>query len=543
MRVCSRVFRWDKSFGAGRGLNDYSERTTPDMIRQCFRALCANVALALFLPQITFAAQKPNIVIILADDLGYGDVGCYNPQSKVPTPNLDKLARQGIRFTDAHSPSTVCTPSRYGLLTGRMCFRTGLRGVFTGVDGPLIEAGRLTVAGLLRQQGYATACVGKWHVGMTFFQRNGKPVAPRGGGVAKVRRVDFTKPIKNGPTDVGFDYFFGTACCPTTDWLYAYIENDRVVEPPTGLVRSAARHWLQYESYRTGLKAPGFDFRNVDLVFLDKSVRFLDRHVRERPGKPFFLYHSTQAVHLPALPAKQFVGKTKAGPLGDFIYEFDYVVGKLMGALDRLGVADNSLVMVSSDNGPEIVVTHMREQFGHDSARPWRGLKRDNWEGGHRVPLIARWPGKIKPGSVSHETVCLTDVMATCAEIVDARLPPTAGEDSYSILPALLGDRTGQPLRRYTLHQAISHAMGIRRGPWKLLAHKGSGGNNYQRSSTLRKYSLPDTDPQASGQLYNLDSDPGETRNLYSRHPEIVAELKAQLERCRASGHSTPPRE
>lgn len=504
----------------------------------------AGVLLALSVPAGYVQAEspgKPNVVFILADDMGYGDVGCYNPESKVPTPHLDRLARQGIRFTDAHSASTVCTPSRYGLLTGRMCFRTGLRGVFTGVDGPLIERGRLTVAELLRREGYATACVGKWHVGMTFLQPDGQPVAPRGGGLEKVRRVDFTRRIEDGPTKLGFDYFFGTACCPTTDWLYAYIENDRVVEAPTAIVRPDTQYWLQYEHFRAGLKAPGFEFRNVDLEFLDRSVRFLESHVRRQPGKPFFLYHATQAVHLPAMPAKQFVGKTEAGPLGDFIYEFDYVVGALLDALDRLGVADHTLVMVSSDNGPEIVITHMREQFGHDSARPWRGMKRDNWEGGHRVPFLARWPGKIPPGSVSDETICLTDVMATCAAIVGAKLPENAGEDSYNILPALLGRPHGQPVRDHTLHQTISNAMGIRRGPWKLLAHKGSGGNNYERSAILSKYRLPDTDPEAPGQLYNLDSDPGETRNRYSEQPEIVAELTGRLESCRSSGRSAPP--
>ncbi len=487
-------------------------------------------------------AKKPNIIMILADDLGYGDIACFNPESKVPTPNLDKLAGQGIRFIDAHSPSTVCTPSRYSLLTGRMCFRTGLRGVFTGVDGPLIEKGRLTVAKLLKQQGYATACVGKWHVGMTFFGKDGKPVAPRGGGLEKVRKVDFTKAIRDGPTDVGFDTFFGTVCCPTTDWLYAYIEDDHIVEAPEAVVKPKTRHWLEYEHFRAGLKAPGFEFRNVDLVFLEKSIGFMERHVRENPGKPFFLYHATQTAHLPAMPAKRFVGATKAGPLGDFIFEFDYVVGELMKALDRLGIADDTLVMVSSDNGPEIVITRMREEHGHDSAHPWRGLKRDNWEGGHRVPFIARWPGKIKPGSVSDQTICLTDVMATCAAVTGAELPADAGEDSINILPALLGGKGGQPVRAYTLHQTISNAMGIRHGPWKLLDHKGSGGNNYSRGE-LTKYAIEDTDPGAPGQLYNLDEDPGERKNLYSKQPKIVSELKERLEAFRTSGRSAPAKE
>ncbi len=490
----------------------------------------------------TSGAQRPNIVVILADDLGYGDVGCYNPESRVPTPNLDRLASQGIRFTDAHSPSTVCTPSRYSLLTGRMCFRTGLRGVFTGVDGPLIEKGRLTVAEMLRREGYATACVGKWHVGMTFQGRNGMPVAARGGGVDKVRQVDFSKPIRNGPTDVGFDYFFGTACCPTTDWLYAYIENDRIVEAPTELVKPTTTHWLEYEHFRTGLKSPGFDFRNVDLVFLEKSVTFLERHVRRQPDKPFFLYHSTQTVHLPAMPAKQFVGKSKAGPLGDFIFEFDYVVGELIKTLDRLGVANDTLVIVTSDNGPEIVSVRVQEQFGHNSARPWRGFKRDNWEGGHRVPFIARWPGTIRPGQVSNETICLTDIMATCAAVAGATLPNDAAEDSYNILPALIGEKRDRPVREYTLHQTIRNALGIRRGPWKLLAHKGSGGNDYDRQTILEPYRLDNAVPGAAGQLYNLSEDPGEIRNLYNEHPKIVAELSGRLGHDQSRGRSTPLR-
>lgn len=483
------------------------------------------------------ASERPNIVFILADDLGYGDVGCYNSESKIPTPHLDRLAEQGLRFTDAHSPSTVCTPSRYSLLTGRMCFRTGMRGVFTGVDGPLIESDRLTVAQLLSDHGYATACVGKWHVGMTFLNHDGDPVAARGGGVEKVRKVDFDRPIQNGPRDVGFDYFFGTVCCPTTDWLYAYIENSRIVEAPTELVRPETEHWLQYEHFRSGLKSPDFEFRNVDLKFLEQSVHFLEQHASERPDEPFFLYHATQTAHLPALPAEQFVGETEAGPLGDFIFEFDYLVGELLATLERLEMDDNTLVIVSSDNGPEIVVTHMREEYGHDSARPWRGLKRDNWEGGHRIPFIARWPGRIAPGRISDQTICLTDFMATCASIVDTDLPEDTAEDSHDLLPLLLGESTDEPHREFTLHQTISNAIAIRRGPWKLLDHRGSGGNNYD-NERLQPYAIPDSAPDAPAQLYNLADDPGETRNLYSDEPDVVTELRAMLERSKAAGRS-----
>ncbi len=486
------------------------------------------------------SSDLPNILVILADDLGYGDVGCYNSASKVPTPHLDRLASEGMRFTDAHSPATVCTPSRYALLTGRMCFRTGTQGVLTGVDGPLIEKGRLTLPALLAKQGYDTACVGKWHVGMTFLQADGTPVPASGGDLDKVRRVDFARSFRDGPLEAGFGSFFGTACCPTTDWLYAYLENDRFVETPKTVLRSEAKHWLAYDSFRTGLGAPGFDFREVDLVFLEKSVAFLERHVRERTDRPFFLYHATQAVHLPALPAKQFVGRSQAGPLGDFIIEFDHVVGELMATLDRLNLADNTLVILSSDNGPEIVATRVREDYGHESARPWRGLKRDNWEGGHRVPFIARWPGKIPAGTTSDETICLTDIMATCAAIVGAQLPADAAEDSFNLLPALTGERQDAPIRPFVLHQTMTNKLAIRSGRWKLLDHPGSGGNDYQAQPCLRPYRLPDTAPDAPGQLYDLVADPGETRNLYFQHPDVVSRLQRLLQDAKRTGRSAP---
>jgi arylsulfatase A-like enzyme len=288
--------------------------------------------------------------------------------------------------------------------------------------------------------------------------------------------------------------------------------------------------------------APDFDLEQVDLVFLEKSREFLKQHVKENPGRPFFLFHSCQAVHLPSFAADAFKGKTEAGPHGDFIFELDYVVGELMKTLKKLDVADNTLVMFSSDNGPEVpTVIAMRRDHRHDGARPWRGMKRDQWEGGHRVPLIARWPGRIAPGSATDQTVCLTDVMATCAAVVDAELPDGAAEDSHDFLPVLLGKQGNEPVRRDTLHQTISLALAIRRGPWKYLDHRGSGGNNYSRGG-LAQFALPEKAPEAPGQLYHLDTDPGETDNLYFKHPEIVDELKSQLERYKQSGRSAPPR-
>jgi len=486
------------------------------------------------------AGRLPNIVLILADDLGYGDVGCYNPESKVPTPHLDKLAAEGMRFTDAHSAATVCTPSRYSLLTGRMCFRTGMRGVFTGAGGPcLIEEGRLTLPQLLRNKGYATACMGKWHVGLTFFDKEGRPIHQD--GLEAVKRIDYTRPIPDGPIHRGFDYFFGTACCPGTDWLYAYIEGDRIPVPPTKpLDRSGLPQHPYSEDNRPGLIAPGYNLEELDLVFLEKSRQWLERHVREHPGQPFFLYHATSAVHLPSFPAAQFQGATKAGPHGDFIFELDYVVGQLMQTLERLGVADNTLVIFTSDNGPEVTtVLHMRADYGHDGARPWRGLKRDNWEGGHRVPLIVRWPGLVKPGSICDLPICQTDIMATCAQIVGAKLPDNAAEDSNSFLHALLGRSTPEDAQRIVLHQTISLDLGIRRGAWKYLDHKGSGGNRYDRGA-LAALAIEDTAPDAPGQLYNLAEDPVERINLAGQKADLAAELKRLLEHFKATGRSAP---
>lgn len=492
----------------------------------------------------TTAKQRlPNILFILADDLGYGDVGCYNDRAKVATPNIDRLAREGMRFTDAHSPSTVCTPTRYSLLTGQMAFRINYRGVFVGVGGPcLIKPDQLTLPQMLRDRGYATALIGKWHVGLSFLDKEGQRIAQ--GGVEGVRQIDYSRAIPDAPIHRGFDRFFGTACCPTTDFLYAFIDGDRIPVPPTGpLDKSKLPKHPYANDNRQGLVAPDFDLEEVDQVFLKKSQDFLEAHVRTHRDKPFFLFHSAQAVHLPSLAGREFRGKTKAGPHGDFLFELDHIVGELLATLERLGVAENTLVLFSSDNGPETTsVVHMRADYDHDGARPWRGMKRDQWEGGHRVPLLARWPGHIAPQSVSHQTACLTDVMATCATIAGATLPDSAAEDSFDLSPALLGRDGGRPIREYTLHQTISLALAIRRGPWKYLDHRGSGGNNYDNPS-LKPFALPESAPNAPGQLYNLQDDPGETTNLYDKHPEIVRELKALLDKSRREGRSAPRRQ
>ena len=483
------------------------------------------------------AADKPNIVLILADDLGYGDVSCYNARSKAPTPRIDRLAREGMRFTDAHSPSTVCTPTRYSLLTGQMPFRAGRVPVFVGSGGPcLIKEGQLTLPQMLRERGYATAMTGKWHVGLSFFDVKGLSIAR--GDLDSVKRIDFTRAIPDAPIHRGFDRFFGTACCPGTDMLYAFIVGDRIPVPPTGLLDKSKLPKHPYANdNRPGMIAPDYDIAEVDMVFLQKSKDFLEDHVKRQPGKPFFLYHATSAVHLPSFAGRQFRGKTEAGPHGDFIHEFDSIVGELMDTLVKLGVAVNTLVMLSSDNGPEVTsVIHMRADYGHDGARPWRGMKRDDWEGGHRVPFIVRWPGKVQPGSTSRQTISLTDVMATCAAVCGATLPRDAAPDSCNLLPVLLNGDGTTPARDYTVQQAFS-VLSIRQGPWKYLDHRGSGGNNYA-SADLKACALPDTAPEAPGQLYNLETDAGEKTNLYFKYPEIVKKLKSLLDASQASGRT-----
>jgi arylsulfatase A-like enzyme len=488
-------------------------------------------------------STPPHILFILADDLGYGDVSCYNPESKVQTPNLDRLAKEGLMFTDAHAPATVCSPSRYSCLTGTMAFRdAAMTGVFTGAGGPcMIKEDEWTLPRLLKDRGYTTAMFGKWHIGLTYLDKEGQPICEN--GIEPVSRIDYSRAIPDAPVHRGFDRFFGTGCCCGTDHLYAFIDGDRIPVPPDGMLD---KHTLPDHDFaidcRDGYIAPGYDIEEMDQIFLEKSVAFLKNHVAHQPEKPFFLFHSTNAVHLPSLPSKTVQGKSSAGPHGDFIVEFDTIVGTLMDTLDELGIAEDTLVIISSDNGPEThSVYRMRNLYNHDGARPWRGMKRDQWEGGHRVPMFARWPGTIEAGRVTHQTACLCDLMATCAAVAGAELPDQAGLDSFDLSGVLAGRQPEEePVRRHTLHQTNQLKLAIRKGPWKYLDHQGSGGNDYDLKEILHDYRLPETAPDAPGQLYNLDEDPGETRNLYLEYPEKVKELKDQLDAYVAAGRSRP---
>ncbi len=456
--------------------------------------------------------KLPNIIFILADDMGIGDPGSFNKNSKIPTPNIDRLAKEGIRFTDAHTPSSVCTPTRYGILTGRYCWRTSLKqGVLQGYDPLMIEPDRMTVASFLKQHGYRTAAVGKWHLGL---------------GSAKP--TDYSKPLTPGPNSVGFDYFFGIPASLDMP-PYVFVENDRCVKQPTETIMAptANRHEENY-FWRAGAIAPGFKHVDVLPTLTDKAVGFLESQVKE--GKPFFLYFPMNGPHTPWVPSKDFSGKSQVGPLGDFTMQVDASVGRVLEAVDRLKLADNTLVIFTSDNGapwtPEDV-----KKFGHNSNEPYRGQKSDAYEGGHRVPFIARWPGQIKPGTTSSQTICLTDLLATTAAIIGDKLPENAGEDSYNILPALRGEKLEKPIREATVHHSGGGMFAIRQGDWKLIDGLGSGG-----------FTNPKTEkPQPGspmGQLYNLADDLAETKNLYKEKPEAVAQLKKLLEEYKAKGRS-----
>ncbi|MCU0713693.1 MAG: arylsulfatase [Pirellula sp.] len=420
------------------------------------------------------ASDKPNIVYILADDLGYGDLGCYNPESKIPTPRLDQLANQGMRFTDAHSPSAVCTPTRYALLTGRYAWRTRLqRNVLGPWDKPLIAADRLTVGAMLQQHGYATACIGKWHLGQNYATHDGKP--PVGGVKNPLSNVDFTKPISDGPIARGFDHYFGTIVPNYPP--YCFINDDRTVGLPTvpspgGLFNIP------------GPMVPEWKLEDILPGLTTHAVEWIEETSQTK--KPFFLYLSLTSPHYPVVPSSEFVGKTQVGAYGDFVYQTDWSVGQVLDALERSGVADNTLVIFTSDNGAEVTgevkpgVYDRVQKFGHRSSGNLRGAKRDAWEGGHRVPFMARWPNKIKAGVVSNETTCHVDFMATVAAILGHDLPDSAAEDSVNMLPALLGEERNTPIREATVHHSARGKFAIRKGDWVLIdAPSGddNGGN------------------------------------------------------------------
>jgi len=480
-------------------------------------------------------APKPNIVVILCDDLGYGDVKCNNPDGKIATTHIDRLADAGMRFTDAHTTSSVSTPTRYSVLTGRYNWRTRLQThVQGGLSPPLIDTARLTVAGLLHGQGYHTACIGKWHLGMTWPRKPDTP--PFDDHIEKGPEgwnIDFSRPIADGPTTRGFDYYFGISA--SLDMVpYTFIENDRVTVVPS-VDKTFPLILGKAPTTRPGPAAAAFEAVDVLPTFTRKAVEYIGQRASDaRAGRPFFLYLPLNAPHSPIVPTPAWQGRSGLNPYADFVLETDDCLGQILAALDRHQLADNTLLVFTSDNGcsPVADIPALLAQ-GHNPSALFRGHKADIWDGGHRVPFIVRWPGRVAPGSTCDQLVSVVDLMATCAAIVGVRLPPNAGEDSVSLLPALLGEAR-QPLREALVHHSINGRFAIRQGRWKLELCPGSGGWSVPRDPEAVRRKLPPV------QLYDLTDDLGEQHNRQAEHPEVVAQLTRLLERYVAQGRSTP---
>ncbi len=499
--------------------------------------LCAPIVL--HQATMTLAAEntkKPNIVYILADDLGYGDLGCYNKDSKIPTPNLDQLAHEGTRFTDAHAPTSVCTPTRYAILTGRYAWRTRLQRGVLGVFGqPLIAADRLTVPSLLKQNGYKTACIGKWHLGWTWPTTDGKP--PHCNQTERLSNVDLAKPVEDGPTTRGFDHYFGTDVPNYPP--YCFINDNRTVGLPT----------LPDTGRLGGFNIPGPmvpDWKLVNILpeLTKRAVSWVEGAAKS--DQPFFLYLPLTSPHFPVVPAPEFKGKSQAGDYGDFVAQTDWTVGQVLDALQRGGVADNTLVIFTSDNGPEISgevnpgAYDRALQYKHFSMGELRGAKRDTWEGGHRVPFIARWPGKVAADKVNPQMICHADLLATLAALLGAKLPANAGEDSFNILPTLLDQNLDHSAREATVHHACSGKFAIRRGDWVYIDSASGDDNGTQGEPAWFKAQRNYTADKLDAQLFNVKDDLAEHHNLLIDRRQIADELKQLLEKYKRDGRSTP---
>ncbi len=480
--------------------------------------------------------QRPNIVLILADDFGWGDVSCNNAEAVFSTPNIDRIAAEGIRFSNAFTPHSVCTPTRYALLTGRYAWRTWMReGVLPGYDKALIPPERLTLASLLKKHGYATGAFGKWHVGMDWQPIKGDPgdwhqgtqTRARGVVAAIGQRVDHTKPVLGGPTALGFDTFFG---CPSNNTrIPVFMRDDRIdgtaAPDATGLMRDER---VQRDS--------------VDEFFLKEATAFVDAHQRKRDGRPFFVYLPLNAAHGATRAPEELQGKSGDGSRGDKCLWVDRSVGRMLEVLDERGLTENTLVIFTADNGP-IAPRRYMEDTRHKAAGPYRGYKTDAWDGGCRVPFAARWPGHIREGSTQNGLLCLTDMIATIAALLGDELPQWAGEDSLNQLPALLGGNPDVPIRDQMITQSYVGVLSVRKGPWKLILDtKGSGGHKDATPGFEPLVQGPpwELDMSQVGQLYNIEKDPYEQNDLYDKHPQVVTGLTTWLIQQVKNGRSRP---
>ncbi|MDX1283793.1 MAG: arylsulfatase [Draconibacterium sp.] len=453
--------------------------------------------------------KDPNIIIILADDMGYGDVQALNPESKIPTPALNSLAEDGITFTDANTPSAVCTPTRYGLLTGRYCWRSRLKkGVQNGYGPPLIETNRSTIASLLKQKGYNTGIVGKWHLGLGFQKDT-------------TGKFDFSAKLDYSPNDIGFDYSYIIPA--SLDFPpYVYIENDEITEFPS--LGEVANKFPAF--WRKGERSPGFVMEETLDHLVDKANDYITKYANKE--NPFLLYFPLTAPHKPVLPHKRFTGKTELGPYGDFVHQVDWTVGEVLKKLDELEIAENTMLIYTSDNGSFMYRYHPFEDdhvddetiqayaSNHHTANGvLRGTKADIWEAGHRVPFFVRWPEQLEGGKEVSQTVCLTDIYSTLSEILEIEIPEGSAEDSYSFNP-LLENRTENYSRAPVIHHSGSGMFAIKKGDWKLVLGNGSGGRELPKGKAF-------VEPY---QLFNLKNDLGETTDVIAKYPEIAAELE-----------------
>ncbi|MDO7172363.1 sulfatase family protein [Mariniflexile sp. AS56] len=473
---------------------------------------------------IVSSTNAPNIVYILADDMGYGDVSALNPESGIQTPNMDKLIEEGMHFTDAHTNSSVCTPTRYGILTGAYAWRSRLKkGVLNGYDPSLIDENKLTVASYLKSNGYNTACIGKWHLGLGLqTKETGAAITMKKG----FSNVDFNKKI-TGPNNLGFDYSY---IIPASLDMppYVYFEDGTAEELPTDYTDGKNQNKDgRGVFWRSGEKAPSFEFDHVLDHFTKKTVSYIDAQKDE--ATPFFIYFPLTAPHTPWLPTGDANGKTEAGRYGDFVTMVDDAVGAVVIALEKAGKLENTLIIVTSDNGSHWKPED-KQAYAHRANYIFKGQKADIYEAGHRVPYIAKWSGVIPAGHQSNQTMCTTDLMGTIAGLLNKPTIENGAEDSYNLWPAYTSN-VEKPIRVATVHHAFDGMFSIRKGPWKYTEHLGSGGFTQPKR-------MEPNNGEAAGTLYNLDTDIQEENNVYSEHPEVVKELSLLLEQYRNQGYS-----
>lgn len=480
--------------------------------------------------------ELPNIVIIYADDMGYGDLNIQNPDSKIPTPNLNQLASEGMRFTDAHSSSGICSPSRFALLTGSYHWRRQ-HGIVGAFGKPFFKDTDITLPQLLKTKGYSTACIGKWHLGWEWpFKNEPSGEIQRGDRIQKVytsNDIDWSQPIQGGPLARGFDYYFGDGTINFPP--YAWVENDRLTAIPTdemdannSIQNTKEGRW----EFRVGPKLKDWDPYEVLPTLTTKVVEWVNQQEAEQP---FFLYFPLPSPHAPIIPNDEFIGKSEAGGYGDFMYQTDWVIGQVLDALKAKGFEDNTIVIFSSDNGPERYAFKRAETYDHFSMGKFRGLKRDVWEGGHHVPFIVKWPGHVEAGSTSEEVISQVDIISTLAEITEIPLPENAAPDSYSLLPIISAQDYPSPFREATVHNTFENKWGIRQGDWLFMNNKDGEHSKMPESfKELRSY----TDFATEGLLFNMKTDPEQRINLYVEHPQKVEELDALLQKYREQTYS-----